>query len=62
MTDCRSYAQRIGAAATPAEFVVLPGARHKFDLDSSRLEVKCENEGPFMKNGRLDPLFAVCLP
>lgn len=37
MSDCRTYAQRIGAAGTPTEFVVLPGARHKFDLDSSRL-------------------------
>ncbi len=37
MTDCRAYAQRIGAAGTPTEFVVLPGARHKFDLDSGRL-------------------------
>lgn len=36
MSDCRSYAQRIAAAGTPTEFVVLPGARHKFDLDSSR--------------------------
>ena len=37
MSDCRSYAQRIHAAGTPTEFVVLPGARHKFDLDSTRL-------------------------
>lgn len=37
MSDCRGYAQRIGAAGTPTEFVVLPGARHKFDLDSGRL-------------------------
>ena len=36
MSDCRSYAQRIAAAGTPTEFVVLPGVRHKFDLDSSR--------------------------
>ncbi len=36
MSDCQSYAQRINAAGTPTEFVVLPGARHKFDLDSTR--------------------------
>ncbi len=36
MSDCRSYAQRIAAAGTPTEFVVLPGARHKFDVDGSR--------------------------
>jgi len=36
MSDCQSYAQRINAAGTPTEFVVLPGVRHKFDLDSSR--------------------------
>lgn len=36
MSDCRSYAQRIAGAGTPTEFVVLPGARHKFDVDNSR--------------------------
>lgn len=36
MSDCRVYAQRIAAAGTPAEFMVLPGAGHKFDLDSTR--------------------------
>ncbi|MDP2371432.1 dienelactone hydrolase family protein [Rhodoferax sp.] len=36
MSDCRSYAQRIAAVGTPTEFVVLPGARHKFDVDNSR--------------------------
>lgn len=36
MSDCRVYAQRIAAAGTPTEFVVLPGAGHKFDLDSTR--------------------------
>lgn len=36
MSDCRSYAQRINAAGTPTEFVVLPGVRHKFDVDSGR--------------------------
>ena len=29
----REYAQRIGAAGTPVEFVTLPGAYHKFDQD-----------------------------
>ena len=37
MSDCRTYAQRIAAAGTPTEFVVLPGAGHKFDLDSTKL-------------------------
>ncbi len=37
LSDCRSYAQRINAAGTPTEFVVLPGARHKFDVDDLRL-------------------------
>lgn len=36
MSDCRDYAQRISAAGTPTEFVVLPGARHKFDVDDVR--------------------------
>ncbi len=36
MSDCRIYAQRITAAGTPTEFVVLPGAGHKFDLDSTK--------------------------
>jgi dienelactone hydrolase len=36
MSDCQSYAQRIAAAGTPTEFVVLAGARHKFDVDSSK--------------------------
>jgi len=36
MSDCQTYAQRINAAGTPTEFVVLPGARHKFDVDSTR--------------------------
>lgn len=34
--DCRTYAQAIQAAGTPAEFVLLPGARHKFDLNDPR--------------------------
>lgn len=35
MSDCQTYAQRINAAGTPTEFVVLPGARHKFDVDNT---------------------------
>jgi dienelactone hydrolase len=42
MSDCRVYAQRIAAAGTPTEFVVLPGAGHKFDLDSTK-HVKLPN-------------------
>lgn len=34
---CRDYAQRIGDAGTPVEFLTLPGARHKFDADDQRL-------------------------
>ncbi|MGA8516201.1 MAG: dienelactone hydrolase family protein [Burkholderiaceae bacterium] len=33
---CRDYAERIGKAGTPVEFVVIPGARHKFDMDEQR--------------------------
>ncbi|GAB2903736.1 dienelactone hydrolase family protein [Uliginosibacterium flavum] len=33
---CRDYAQRIGDAGTPVEFVPLPGAYHKFDYDDQR--------------------------
>ena len=36
LSDCRLYAQRLSAAGTPAELVVLPGARHKFDVDDPR--------------------------
>lgn len=36
MSDCRSYAQRIAGAGTPTELVVLPGARHKFDVNNGR--------------------------
>jgi dienelactone hydrolase len=36
MSDCRLYAQRIAAAGTPTEFVVLPGAGHKFDMDNTQ--------------------------
>lgn len=34
--SARDYAQRIGAAGTPVEFVALPGALHKFDQDDQR--------------------------
>lgn len=37
MSDCRTYAQRIKAAGTPTELVVLPGARHKFDMSNTKL-------------------------
>lgn len=33
-SDCQDFARRIAAAGTPAEFVLLPGARHKFDMDA----------------------------
>ena len=36
MAPCQDYAQQIGAAGTPVEFVVLPGAGHKFDADDQR--------------------------
>jgi acetyl esterase/lipase len=36
ISDCRAYARRIADAGTPTEFVVLPSARHKFDLDDLR--------------------------
>jgi len=36
ISDCKTYAQRINAAGTPTEMVVLPGARHKFDVDDQR--------------------------
>jgi len=34
--DCQDFAQRIRATGTPTEFVLLAGARHKFDLDDPR--------------------------
>ena len=37
LSDCRTYAQRIKAAGTPTEMVVLAGVRHKFDVDNTRL-------------------------
>jgi dienelactone hydrolase len=36
MRPCQDYADRIGKAGTPTEFVVLAGARHKFDSDDFR--------------------------
>lgn len=33
---CRDYADRIGKAGTPVEFVTLDGAHHKFDADDTR--------------------------
>jgi dienelactone hydrolase len=36
MQPCQDYAARIAAAGTPAQFVVIPGARHKFDADDTR--------------------------
>lgn len=36
MPPCQAFAQEIAAAGTPAEFIVLPGARHKFDADDQR--------------------------
>jgi len=36
MAPCQDYARRIGEAGTPTEFLVIPGARHKFDLDDTR--------------------------
>ena len=33
---CRDYAERIGKAGTPVQFVVVEGAHHKFDADDLR--------------------------
>ena len=33
---CRDYAEKIGQAGTPVEFVAIAGARHKFDMDEQR--------------------------
>ena len=35
-SDCKDFAGRIAAAGTPSEFVLIPGARHKFDADDPR--------------------------
>lgn len=37
MAPCQDYAERIGQVGTPVQFVVIPGARHKFDSDDLRL-------------------------
>jgi dienelactone hydrolase len=34
--DCQAYAARIAAAGTPATYLGLPGARHKFDASDQR--------------------------
>lgn len=36
MGPCRDYAEKINQAGTPAEFVAIAGARHKFDMDEQR--------------------------
>jgi dienelactone hydrolase len=36
IAPCQDYANRIGKVGTPVEFVVIPGARHKFDDDDTR--------------------------
>lgn len=36
LSDCRTYAERIGSQGTPTRLIVLPGARHKFDVDQQR--------------------------
>jgi dienelactone hydrolase len=33
-SDCRAYADRLRASGTAVDFVLLPGARHKFDADN----------------------------
>ncbi len=37
MAPCKEYAAQIEQAGTPTEFVVIEGARHKFDADGLRL-------------------------
>jgi dienelactone hydrolase len=39
IAPCRDYADRIGKAGTPVEFVVIDGAHHKFDADDTRRHV-----------------------
>lgn len=39
ITPCRDYADRIGKAGTPVEFLVIEGAHHKFDADDTRRHV-----------------------
>ncbi len=46
-SDCQDFAQRIRATGTPTEFVLIPGARHKFDADDGR-----RNQLPYVTNAR----------
>lgn len=46
-SDCQDFAQRIRATGTPTEFILLPGARHKFDLDDGR-----RHQLPFVQKTR----------
>ena len=34
--DCKAYSDRIAAAGTPSDFLLLPGARHKYDATDPR--------------------------
>ena len=36
ISACQDYAERIGKAGTPVEFLVLDGAHHKFDDDNPK--------------------------
>jgi dienelactone hydrolase len=36
IAPCQAYAGEIGKAGTPVEFVAIPGAYHKFDLDDQK--------------------------
>jgi len=36
---CRDYAQQIGTAGTPVEFIALPGVYHKFDFEDQNRHV-----------------------
>lgn len=36
IAPCQDYADKIGKAGTPVEFVAIPGAHHKFDSDDLR--------------------------
>ena len=35
-SDCKDFSDRIAAAGTPSDLVLIPGARHKFDSDDQR--------------------------
>jgi len=39
IASCQEYADRIGKAGTPVEFLVIDGAHHKFDADDTRRHV-----------------------